>query len=257
MRRSLARSASRSSPFFVGKLVHRESALCNSSFSCLSADSLERRHWIRSVAGMAGQTRPWCEPRLKGDCFQGDQAGLAAGRLGVRVPPFITEDEKIRVKTAEGAYQERAQAVVKPAAPGSLIIEMRVFCLTAFLCASAAFAQGFGQLATNKDGSTLYFSTPLRMKGSSQYLHPRIFTWDQTNGIGLYEQRPSDVPFPFPYFGFIGTQFFSLVAADLSSDGKTVEFREVCSAPLVWSSKVGSGSNEDSFQPIRRSVGAP
>ena len=166
----------------------------------------------------------------------------------MQVPPFIAQDEKIRVNNAEGRYQERAQAVVKPAAPGSLIIEMRVFCLTAFLCASAAFAQGFGPLATNKDGSKLYFSTPLRMKESSQYLHLKIFTWDQTEGIGLYEQRPSDVPFPFPYFGFIGTQFFSLIAADVSSDGKTVaitgvrfcNFSDICGQLVIY--QAGGGT---------------
>jgi uncharacterized protein (TIGR03437 family) len=109
-------------------------------------------------------------------------------------------------------------------------------CILTLLCAHTAVAQGFGQLATNRDGSILYFSSPLRIKGTDQYFHPKIFTWDSTNGIRLYEQRTSDVPFPISNFGFIGTHFFSLVAPDVSSDGSTVavtgiqfcNFSDVC-----------------------------
>ena len=81
-------------------------------------------------------------------------------------------------------------------------------------------AQGFRQLATNRDGSVLYFSSPLRMKGTDQYLHPKIFSWDPINRVRLYLERASDVPFPLPIL-FSGTQFFSLVAPDVSSDGGT------------------------------------
>jgi uncharacterized protein (TIGR03437 family) len=88
--------------------------------------------------------------------------------------------------------------------------------------ASPAFAQGFRQLATNRDGSVLYFSSPLRLKGTDQYFHPKIFAWDSVNGVRLYEQREADVPFPLPPFGFSGAQFFSLVAPDVSSDAGTV-----------------------------------
>ena len=38
------------------------------------------------------------------------------------------------------------------------------------LLAIPTFGQGFSQLATNLDGSILYFSSPLRMKGTNQYL---------------------------------------------------------------------------------------
>ena len=89
------------------------------------------------------------------------------------------------------------------------------------LLAVPAFAQGFRQLATNLDGSILYFSSPLRIKGTDQYLHPKIFSWDPMNGVRLYQERLSDVPFPLPP-QFSGTQFFSLVAPDVSSDGSTV-----------------------------------
>ena len=94
-------------------------------------------------------------------------------------------------------------------------------CYALLSFASSALGQGFGQLATNRDGSVLYFSSPLRMKGTDQYLHPKIFSWDPINGARLYLERASDVPFPLPMFGFSGTQFFSLVAPDVSSDGGT------------------------------------
>jgi uncharacterized protein (TIGR03437 family) len=93
--------------------------------------------------------------------------------------------------------------------------------ILALIC-PAAFTQGFNQLATNRDGSVLYFSSPLRMKGTDQYLHPKIFIWDSIGGVRLYLERASDVPFPLPTYGFAGTQFFSLVSPDVSSDGTTV-----------------------------------
>jgi uncharacterized protein (TIGR03437 family) len=99
---------------------------------------------------------------------------------------------------------------------------MRFPCLLALLYANA-FAQGFGQLATNRDGSVLYFSSPLRIKGTDQYLHPKIFSWDNVNGIRLYEQRTPDVPFPTPAIpGAPGAHYFSLVAPDVTGDDATV-----------------------------------
>jgi hypothetical protein len=98
---------------------------------------------------------------------------------------------------------------------------MRISCLLALLCAPA-LAQGFGQLATNRDGSVLYFSSPLRMKGTDQYLHSKIFSWDSLNGIRLYEQHTPDVPFPTPFVPSLGRQYFSLVAPSVSSDGSTI-----------------------------------
>ena len=100
---------------------------------------------------------------------------------------------------------------------------MRISYLALVLCACTAFAQGFSQLATNLDGSVLYFSTPMRLKGTSQYLYPKIFAWDQSAGVHLFEQRASDLPFPFlsPFTGG-SNQYFSLIAPDVSSDGSTV-----------------------------------
>jgi uncharacterized protein (TIGR03437 family) len=99
---------------------------------------------------------------------------------------------------------------------------MRLPLASLFVCACASYGQGFGQLATNLYGSTLYFSSPMRMKGTAQYLHPKIFVWDKTNGIRLYEQRASDLPYPFPPFGFGGTEYFALTNPDVAADGATL-----------------------------------
>lgn len=97
---------------------------------------------------------------------------------------------------------------------------MKLF-LGAGLCSSLMLGQDFRQLATNLDGSALYFSSSLRLKGTSQYLYPKIFKWDNLYGLRLFEQRVSDVPFPTP-IEFGGTQFFWLIAPDVSSDGSVV-----------------------------------
>src|SRR5437588_13058091 len=92
------------------------------------------------------------------------------------------------------------------------------------LCASVALGQGFSGLATNRDGSVLYFSSAARMRGTSQYLHPKIFKWDAANGISLFEQRPSDLPYPQPWSLWEGGSEYSLLSSDVSSDGSVVTF---------------------------------
>jgi uncharacterized protein (TIGR03437 family) len=57
------------------------------------------------------------------------------------------------------------------------------------LLVATAFGQAFQQLATNGDGSVLYFSCSLRLKGTDQYPYPKIFTWAETTGVQLYDQR--------------------------------------------------------------------
>ncbi len=85
-------------------------------------------------------------------------------------------------------------------------------------------AQDFQQLATNRDGSALYFSAAARMRGSSQYFHRKIFSWDSTNGVRLYAQRASDFPVPAPCCEIIGGVYYHLQAPSVSSDGATVAF---------------------------------
>jgi hypothetical protein len=131
---------------------------------------------------------------------------------------------------------------------------MRISYLLTLLYANA-FAQGFGQLATNRDGSVLYFSSPLRLKGTNQYLHPKIFSWDNVNGIRLYEQRTSDVPFPTPLLpGGYGRYPFSLVAPDVSSDGSTVAVTGIRSCSFSDQCLLGIEEYQASIYTVGRST---
>src|SRR5579885_3251793 len=64
--------------------------------------------------------------------------------------------------------------------------QMRVFLLSLF-AAGSVLAQ-FQDLATPDDGSALYFSSALRLAGSDQYLHAKLFLMDPA-GIHLYAQQ--------------------------------------------------------------------
>src|ERR1035437_58632 len=98
------------------------------------------------------------------------------------------------------------------------------------LMAGAASASQY--YATNQDGSVLYFSSSLRLKGTTQYFHPKIFVWEQGKGVRLYEQRASDFPASALQQGFMGSQYFQLERVDASSDNSTVAVlgERVCTA---------------------------
>ncbi len=89
---------------------------------------------------------------------------------------------------------------------------------------AAGAARGWQyEYATNRDGSVLYFSSSLRMKGAAQHFYPKIFVWEAGKGVRLYEQRPSDVPAEASALaGWAGSQYFSLVGVDVSSDSSTL-----------------------------------
>ena len=86
--------------------------------------------------------------------------------------------------------------------------------------------------ATNQNGSVLYFSSSLRLKGTTQYFHPKLFVWEQGKGVRLYEQRASDLPVSALQQGFMGSQYFQLERVDDSSDNSTVAVlgERVCTA---------------------------
>lgn len=103
--------------------------------------------------------------------------------------------------------------------------QMSRFCGLTLVCASVALGQGFSGLATNRDGSVLYFSSAARMKGTTQYLHGKIFRWDSANGVRLFEQRANDlVPFPLRDPQFLGSIYYYLSMPDVSSDGSVLSF---------------------------------
>ena len=98
------------------------------------------------------------------------------------------------------------------------------------LIAGAASASQY--YATNQDGSVLYFSSSLRLKGTTQYFHPKVFVWEQGKGVRLYEQRASDLPASALLQGFMGSQYFQLERVDASSDNSAVAVlgERVCTA---------------------------
>jgi uncharacterized protein (TIGR03437 family) len=95
--------------------------------------------------------------------------------------------------------------------------------LAGFLLAAAMWAQpAFQNLAPIGDGSVVYFSSSLRMKGTSQYpSQPKIFFWSEKGGVQLYEQKPpTDVNQDGE--GWASTTAYNLVAPSISSDGRTI-----------------------------------
>ena len=92
---------------------------------------------------------------------------------------------------------------------GMLLIQSMWRYLLVLVACAADASQYY---ATNKDGSVLYFSSSLRLKGTTQYFRPKIFVWEQGKGVRLYEQRASDLP----------AQYYRLERVDASSDNSTV-----------------------------------
>jgi hypothetical protein len=97
---------------------------------------------------------------------------------------------------------------------------MRMVC--GFLVSTAIWGQpAFQNLAPTGDGSVVYFSSELRMKGTDQYpSQPKIFVWNQKSGVRLYEQKPPTITGVFPD-GESATAY-NLSLPSISSDGRTV-----------------------------------
>ncbi len=80
----------------------------------------------------------------------------------------------------------------------------------------------FQNLAPTGDGSVVYFSSSLRMKGTSQYpSQPKIFLWSEKGGVQLYEQQPPTI-INEGGEGWSSTTAYNLVAPSVSSDGRTI-----------------------------------
>jgi hypothetical protein len=85
--------------------------------------------------------------------------------------------------------------------------------------ATPARAQ-FQDLATTDGGSRLLFSSPLRMRGSSQFTHAKLFALD-AEGLKLLAQR-EEIRLPLPDGRL--TNFFQLSAPDISGNGSVIAF---------------------------------
>ena len=90
-----------------------------------------------------------------------------------------------------------------------------LLCLAALVRAEPAFQN----LTSNFDGSGVWFSSPLRMKGTEQYAHPKIFQWDEKNGVRLYDQKPPTVQV---VLGRSSTTGYQLLSLSSSADGGTM-----------------------------------
>ena len=79
-------------------------------------------------------------------------------------------------------------------------------------------AAQFTGLASNGDGSVLYFSSPLRIRGSGESFNPKIFRMD-SSGPTLFRSQD-----PGPPVGWTVTNFPNLTAPQVSTDGAVVAF---------------------------------
>ena len=105
---------------------------------------------------------------------------------------------------------------------------MKQLLLVGLLCSSLAFGY-----ATNREGSVLYFSSPLRMKGTAQHYYPKIFVWEAGKGVRLFLQRERELPV-VPESGFACGVPYLLDDIDVSADGFTIALttRKNCAGVL-------------------------
>jgi uncharacterized protein (TIGR03437 family) len=85
--------------------------------------------------------------------------------------------------------------------------------------AVAPLAAQFENLATNDDGSVLYFSTKLRLRGTNQSGFFKSFVWDR-QGVRLYLERGRQVLPSSPTWPL--TNHYSVEAVDVAGDGSVV-----------------------------------
>ncbi len=95
--------------------------------------------------------------------------------------------------------------------------------VSGFLLAAVMWAQpAFQNLAPTGDDSAVYFSSPLRMKGTGQYpSQPKIFVWDNQNGVKLYQQKAPTIR-SLSEGGLESDTAYKLVAPSISSDSRTI-----------------------------------
>src|SRR5262249_37236570 len=90
----------------------------------------------------------------------------------------------------------------------------------ALVAASGQFGE-VANLATTDDGSVIYFSSTLRLRGTDQFEHPKIFRADQTS-VSLFAQLNKSET--FVEFDHCWTDFFYLIEPEPSGDGSLVAF---------------------------------
>jgi uncharacterized protein (TIGR03437 family) len=91
----------------------------------------------------------------------------------------------------------------------------------AALLASGQFVLSgqFADLATNGDGTTLYFASSTRPKASTLSLHSKIYRWSARDGVLLFAEQPTE-----DFDGCAYRCFFELRAPQVSADGAVVAY---------------------------------
>ena len=95
-----------------------------------------------------------------------------------------------------------------------------------FLLVSVSYGQ-YVNLRTTDDGSILYFSSSLAMRGTSQFHHPKLFAID-SGGLRLEAQRELQGPAVDDFYGL--TNYYRLDNTEVSGDGlvRAVVSARVC-----------------------------
>ena len=81
-------------------------------------------------------------------------------------------------------------------------------------------AAQFAGLTTTGNGSVLYFSSPIRQKGTSQTFHSKIFQWDASGGIRVYAEVQSEGQSD----GCVTNSFYQLQSPQVSDDGMVIAY---------------------------------
>src|ERR1700732_5333447 len=94
---------------------------------------------------------------------------------------------------------------------------MRSLFILALASACIASAQ-FSGLSATADGSSLYFSSTLRLRGTTESFNSKIFELD-AGGPRLSQARD-----PGQSIFYTTTEFYNLIAPDVSDDGSILAF---------------------------------
>lgn len=90
--------------------------------------------------------------------------------------------------------------------------------LVAFACPACA---QFSGLSATGDGSSLYFSSPLRLRGSADSFYAKLFRTSGQSPTLFQSQQPGDS------IGWTTTNFYDLLAPQVSTDGSIVAYTGV------------------------------
>jgi uncharacterized protein (TIGR03437 family) len=97
-------------------------------------------------------------------------------------------------------------------------MSLRILTILLLACPPFLLSQYSG-LATTDDGSQLYFSSPLRLRGSDEPVFPKIFRY--TGQFELFRDTGSSASFPSLGYPF---DIFQLTDPDVSGDGSVVAY---------------------------------